>query len=328
MKRKIIVFFIFFIMLITSYQHRYNEENKFIVENNVKEEVKIDTKENKNEDKIVTEKEETKTVDIIYNDETINMNLEDYVVGVVACEMPASFDIEALKAMAIAARTFALYKINTNKNYKLSTTTKDQCYISVDKMKKNWGNSFNIIDELDDDLKEKIKTAVNETQNQFMTYNDKVILSFYFSISNGYTENCENVFSQKLDYLKSVDSSWDSEYDYKEKTVSFTEKDFLKKLGINSSTINDIKVNKSKTGRASTVVVNGKSFKGTNFRTLLGLRSTDVEITRKDGKVYIDTKGYGHGVGMSQYGANAMAKKGYSYDEILKYYYTGIKINE
>ncbi len=321
MKRKIIVFFIFFIILITSYQHRYNEENKIEVENKVKKQVNELQENTKTEDKIVTEEKETQTVDIIYDDKTINMDLEDYVIGVVACEMPATFDIEALKAMAVASRTFALYKINTNKNYKLSTTTKDQCYISVDKMKKNWGSSF-------DKNYEKIKIAVADTQNQYMTYNDKVIISFYFSISNGYTENCENVFSQKLDYLKSVDSSWDSEYDYKEKTVSFTEKDFLKKLGINSLKVDSIKVNKSSTGRASSVIVNGKSFKGTNFRTLLGLRSTDVEITRKDNKIYIDTKGYGHGVGMSQYGANAMAKKGYSYDEILKYYYTGIKINE
>ncbi len=315
MKRKIIVFFIVFIILITSYQHKYNKENKIEVESSK------EVTNQKQEDKIIVEEDKTQSVYIIYDDETINMDLEDYVVGVVACEMPASFDIEALKAMAVASRTFALYKINTNKNYKLSTTTKDQCYISVDQMKKNWGSSF-------DKNYEKIKEAVNDTKNQFMTYKDKVIISFYFSISNGYTENCENVFSQKLDYLKSVDSSWDSEYDYKEKTVSFTEKDFLKKLGINADKVDSIKVNKSSTGRASSVIVNGKTFKGTNFRTLLGLRSTDVEITRKDNKVYIDTKGYGHGVGMSQYGANAMAKKGYSYDEILKYYYTGVKINE
>ena len=315
MKRKIIVFFIVFIILITSYQHKYNKENKIEVESSK------EVTNQKQEDKIIVEEDKTQSVYIIYDDETINMDLEDYVVGVVACEMPASFDIEALKAMAVASRTFALYKINTNKNYKLSTTTKDQCYISVDQMKKNWGSSF-------DKNYEKIKEAVNDTKNQFMTYKDKVIISFYFSISNGYTENCENVFRQKLDYLKSVDSSWDSEYDYKEKTVSFTEKDFLKKLGINADKVDSIKVNKSSTGRASSVIVNGKTFKGTNFRTLLGLRSTDVEITRKDNKVYIDTKGYGHGVGMSQYGANAMAKKGYSYDEILKYYYTGVKINE
>jgi len=249
------------------------------------------------------------------------MDLEEYVIGVVACEMPASFNIEALKAMAVSARTFALYKISTNENYKLSTTTKDQCYISIDQMKKNWGSNY-------EKNYNKIKDAVKYTSNQYMTYNDKIIISFYFSISNGYTENCENVFSQKLDYLVSVDSSWDKEYSYKEKTVKFGEKEFLEKLGIDSDKVNEIKVDRSSTNRANSITINGINFKGTKFRSLLGLRSTDVDISVDDGYVYIETKGYGHGVGMSQYGANAMANSGYKYDEILKYYYTGVKINE
>ena len=161
-----------------------------------------------------------------------------------------------------------------------------------------------------------------------MTYKDKIIISFYFSISNGYTENCENVFSQKLDYLKSVDSSWDKEYSYKEKEVKFSEKDFLKKLGINDNKVKSINIKRNKTNRAKYVIVNDKKYKGTNFRKLLGLRSTDIEINIKNNYVYIKTKGYGHGVGMSQYGANEMAKNGFKYDEILKYYYSGIKIHE
>ena len=94
-------------------------------------------------DNVISEvKPKVKKVDIIYNDEVKNIDLEDYVVGVVACEMPASFDIEALKAMSVAARTFAEYKITTNKNYRLSTTTKDQCYITKEKMKKNWKSNY------------------------------------------------------------------------------------------------------------------------------------------------------------------------------------------
>ena len=305
MKEKIIVFFILSIILFTSYQHKKEEVDVGEINENVEK----------------TESYETKTVDIIYNDEEINMNLEEYVIGVVACEMPASFNIEALKAMAVSARTFALYKITNNENYKLSTTTKDQCYISIDQMKKNWGSNY-------EKNYNKIKDAVEYTSNQYMTYNDKIIISFYFSISNGYTENCENVFSQKLDYLVSVDSSWDKEYSYKEKTVKFGEKEFLEKLGIDSDKINEIKVDRSSTNRANSITINGINFKGTKFRSLLGLRSTDVDISVNDGYVYIETKGYGHGVGMSQYGANAMANSGYKYDEILKYYYTGIKINE
>lgn len=272
------------------------------------------------EDKVVIEEKPViKKVDIIYNDEVESMNLEDYVVGVVACEMPASFDIEALKAMSVAARTFAEYKITTNKNYKLSTTTKDQCYISVDRMKKNWKDNF-------DNNYNKILKAVKSTNNELMTYDDKIILSFYFSISNGYTENCENVFSQKLHYLKSVDSKWDKEYSYKEKTIKMSITDFMNKLGIKSDTISDIKIDRSMTGRIKTITINNNNFKGTVFRSLLSLRSTDFDIKYDRDNVTITTRGYGHGVGMSQYGANAMAKKGYKYDEILKYYYTDVEI--
>ena len=295
--KKIIVFLFVLIILLNS----YNDKETIV------EEKKID------------EIAETKKVSINYNNKKQELDLEDYVLGVVACEMPASFNMEALKAMAVAARTFALYKIETNKNYVLSTTTKDQCYQSIDKMKKKWGSSFN-------NNYNKIKTAVNETNNQYMTYKDKVIIAFYFSISNGKTENCENVFSQKLDYLKSVDSSWDKDYSYKEKTNKFSEKEFLSKLGIKSNKVKSYKIIKDSSGRASKVIINNNEFKGTKFRQLLSLRSTDVTISVNNGQVSISTKGYGHGVGMSQYGANAMAKNGYKYDEILKHYYNGIKI--
>ena len=304
--KKIIVFFIALVFLIDSYI------NKKIIKE-IEEEKVVENK--------IVEKKNDKKVSIKYKDKVVDLNLEDYVIGVVACEMPASFNIEALKAMAVSARTFALYKIKTNKNYKLSTTTKDQCYITKSQMKKNWGNNYK-------KNYKKIESAVNDTANMYMTYKDKIIISFYFSISNGYTENCENVFSQKLDYLKSVDSSWDKEYSYKKKTVKFNEKDFLNRLGIKSDRVIKNKISRSKTGRINKIEINNKSFKGTVFRKLLGLRSTDFDIKIKDNFVYISTRGYGHGVGMSQYGANAMAKKGYKYDEILKYYYTGIKINE
>ena len=301
MKVKFIVFFLCLIMVLFSYVFKVFEK----VESN-------------NEDEVISE--EVKTVSINNNGVIEELELEDYVIGVVACEVPASFEYEALKAMSVAARTFALYKIETNDNYVFSTGTKDQCYITNEKMKKNWNSNF-------ENNYNKIKNAVMETKNEHMTYNDKTIISFYFSISNGYTENCENVFSQKLDYLVSVDSSWDKDYSYKEKSVSFNEKEFLNKLGIDDDKVNELKINRGNTGRADSIIVNGVKFKGTKFRSLLKLRSTDIEINIKDSKVNIITKGYGHGVGMSQYGANSMAKNGYKYDEILKHYYSGIEIN-
>ena len=297
--KRFIVFFIVFVCMIFSY---VNKEKSNVV---------------LNEDSEI--KKEEFNVNDSYNDEVINLELEEYVVGVVACEMPASFDDEALKAMSVAARTFALYKLKNNKNYKLKSDTSDQCYISLSEMKDKWGNNF-------DKYYNKIKNLVYETKNEYMIYNDEVIISFYFSISNGYTENVENVFSQKLDYLVSVDSSWDKNSNYKSKDLKIKINDFFNKLGIDYSNNIKIKYERSDTGRVNYLYINGNKFKGTKIRSLLSLRSTDFEISNDKEYVYIKTKGYGHGVGMSQYGANYMAKSGYKYDEILKHYYTDVEI--
>ena len=304
MRRKIIVFFIVFICLLISYIHK--KENSGI-ENIKNEQIKNESV------------NETRKVNLLYEDEIIDLELENYIIGVVSCEMPASFEEEALKAMAVASRTYALYKMKKNNKYDLKSTTSDQCYITESDMKKKWGDDY-------DKYYSKIKNAVNDTSGEYMTYNDEVIIAFYFSISNGYTENCENVFSQKLDYLVSVESSWDEEYSFKEKDVVFSINDFLDNLGITDNGIDNISFDRSSTGRVNSVKINNYSFKGTKFRSLLGLRSTDFDILVDDGNVLIKTKGYGHGVGMSQYGAHSMAKMGYSYDEILKYYYSGINI--
>ncbi len=297
--KRFIVFFIVFVCMIFSY---VNKEKSNVV---------------LNEDSEI--KKEEFNVNVSYNDKVINLELEEYVIGVVACEMPASFDDEALKAMSVAARTFALYKLENNKNYKLKSDTSDQCYISLSEMKDKWGNNF-------DKYYNKIKNMVYETKNEYMVYNDEVIISFYFSISNGYTENVENVFSQKLDYLVSVDSSWDKNSNYKSKDLKIKINDFFNKLGIDYSNNINIKYERSDTGRVNYLYINGNKFKGTKIRTLLSLRSTDFEISNDKEYVYIKTKGYGHGVGMSQYGANYMAKSGYKYDEILKHYYTDVEI--
>lgn len=305
MKRKFIVFFIVFLFLILSYSEKreiFVDNKKNIVDNLSLQEA---------------EKENTINVNAIIGDNIVSLNLEEYVKGVVACEVPASFDSEALKAMSVAARTFALYKISKGKSIK--TTVSDQCYIDNDKMKSKWKSNYN-------KYYTKISNAVNDTKGEYMTYNDKVIIAFYFSISNGKTENVENVFSQKLDYLVSVDSSWDKKSNYNEKKIKIKVIDFLKKLNIKDNKIYDIKIDRSSTNRVNNIKINNSNYKGTKFRSLLGLRSTDFNITYDNDFVYIHTVGYGHGVGMSQYGANYMAYDGYSYDEILKHYYTGIKI--
>lgn len=303
MKIKVIVFFIAFVFLLLSYNKN--------IEVTLKEDNVVANK--------IIDENKTKTVNLLKEDKIINLDLEEYIVGVVSCEMPASFNMEALKAMAVASRSYALYKMKGNKKYDLKSTKMDQCYIDETQMKNKWKNSF-------DKYYNKIKKAVYDTSGEYLTYNDDVIIAFYFSISNGYTENSENVFSQKLDYLVSVDSSWDSKYSYKKSQKEFTIKSFLEKLNIKDKKINDVKIDRYETGRVKNIKINSYTFKGTKFRTLLDLKSTDFEISYDDNKVNISTKGYGHGVGMSQYGAQVMSTKGYKYEDILKYYYKGVNL--
>ncbi len=253
--------------------------------------------------------------------EITNINLEDYIIGVVAAEMPASFEIEALKAQAIAARTFAMYKKETrNLDYDLIKGVKDQAYKDNKTLLTQWNINFftNYL---------KIRQAVEETQGQVLTYNGEIINAFYFSMSNGYTENCELVFAQDLPYLNSVSSKWDNEslnnYSY---TTTFSKQDFCESLEITCDTIEIQNITRSDSNRILTITINNQDFKGTVIRSKLGLRSTDFDITINEKDISITTRGYGHGVGMSQYGANGMAKEGYAYEEIVKYYYQNTEI--
>ena len=166
MKRKFIVFLILLIILINS-----NSNNKVFIETPIENEIE--------------KKEDNKIVRVLKEDNIIDLELEDYVIGVVSCEMPASFNIEALKAMSVAARTYALYKMNDNKEYDLTSTTKDQCYIDDNQMKNKWGTQY-------DKYYSIINDAVYETTGEYLIYKDKIILPLYFSISNGYTENSEH----------------------------------------------------------------------------------------------------------------------------------------
>lgn len=258
--------------------------------------------------------------DVDSNEET-NLDLEEYVIGVVAGEMPASFEIEALKAQAIAARSYALSKIETStESYDLVTDITNQVYITTEDMQEKWGEDY-------DFYYDKIKNAVSATKNLVMEYEGDVISAYYFAMSNGATEDVSLVFGESRDYLKSVDSSWDESVKNFSVTTTFTKEEFCSKLSIDCSNITIGAIDRSSTNRVNTIVINDKEFKGTTLRTLLGLRSTDITIDIAD-DIKITTKGYGHGVGMSQYGANEMAKNGASYEEILNHYYKDIDIVE
>lgn len=247
-----------------------------------------------------------------------NIDLEEYVIGVIAGEMPASFNVEALKAQAVAARTYAIYKMNNaSGTYDLVTDITNQVYITKDKMKENWQEDYEY-------YYNKIKDAVNSTKDLIMTYNGNVICSFYFSTSNGSTEDARPVFGENKEYLKSVISPEKSSIT----KVTLTKEEFCNKLSLSCGEITVKSIEKTSSGRIDTLVINNKSFKGTEVRTKLGLRSTDFEINILANNIEITTKGYGHGVGMSQYGANTLADEGKTYEEILKHYYQNINIEK
>lgn len=296
----------------------------FILKNNNKSDenkvTEIETKlDNIDTDKMVT----------VYNPETeveSNVVLEDYIKGVVAAEMPVSFEIEALKAQAVAARTYALKHIQNTE--KINAEDIGQAYISIEEMKKRWGDNFDI-------YYKKVSDAVDATKNEIIVYNNEPIEAVFHSTSAGMTETAENVWKSPLPYIKSVDSSYDvnaPDFEYKT-TVDIN--DFIKKIKsknnsakINSQNIMDnIKIiSRTQAGYVSSIKIGGISFTGIEIRQLFSLRSSNFTISSDEKNVIFTTKGYGHGAGMSQYGANFMAKEGKTYKEIINHYYFDVEI--
>lgn len=266
------------------------------------------------EEENIVKVQDTKTKDIA------TYKMEEYLVGVLAGEMPASFEEEALKAQAIASRTFAYYKVGTSSlEYDLTNDLTSQVHITDEQMQLKWGEEYEY-------YLERIKKAILATKDMVLTYKGEVISSYYYSMSNGYTENAELVFNIPKDYLKSVESKEDIENENFQVTKIMSIRDFCQKLGINCDpgiVIENLERTSAK--RVKSIRINGIDFIGTDVRRLLDLRSTDFDIEIEN-DVYITTRGYGHGVGMSQYGAQYMASSGYTYEDILKHYYQNVEI--
>ena len=284
----------------------------------------------------ITDKKETKILGIIHNEKTIRVYrseskkvekipFEEYIVGVIAGEMPLYFKEEALKAQAVASRSYALKRMeyNKNKNYDVVDNTNNQVYLDNDYLKKAWGNNYiaNI---------NKIRKVVNDTSCEYLDYNNSVVDAFFFSTGTGKTENSIDVFNISLPYLKSVSSEWDQNvspvfYDF----YTFTLESFYKKLNIKyNEKLNIEIIDSTSAGRIKTLKINNVNFTGSKISSLFGLRSTSFNIKQDKNNVNITTTGFGHGVGMSQYGAQGMAIEGYKYNEILKHYYSGVKIKK
>jgi len=258
----------------------------------------------------------------IENSSLINLPMEEYLIGVLAGEMPASFEEEALKAQAVASRTYAYYKILTSdKEYDLTTDITTQVYLSESKMKEKWQGDY-------EKYYQKIKKAIDDTKGEVLTFNDVVIPAYYFSMSNGYTESALAVFGEDRKYLVSVNSQEDVTHRNYEVTKIIEKSEFCTKLNIECNDIVITNLERNNTQRIISLDINGLSFTGIEVRKLLNLRSTDFALKVAENNVEITTKGYGHGVGMSQYGANTMAKSGFNYEQILFHYYSGVEIND
>lgn len=259
------------------------------------------------------------------SNEIKDIPLEEYVIGVVAAEMGADFEIEALKAQGIAARTYIvnhlLSKAN-EKNVSVSDTTSDQVYKDEAELRKAWGSSYH-------EKLEKLTHAVYATEGKIITYLDTPIFPAYFSTSNGFTENSEEYWDNELPYLRSVKSIWDEDSPRFLDQKTFSAEEVGQKLGIDVTPNNliSMEITRTQSDRVNELKIGDTSFTGREVREKLNLQSSDFNIDQNNGHLIFTTRGYGHGIGMSQYGANGMAKEGMGYQDIIKYYYQDVEIS-
>ena len=240
--------------------------------------------------------------------------MDDYLLGVVAGEMPVTFEIEALKAQVVAARTYVY-----SRDKKVDGTINTQVYLNQETRNKNWGNQTY-------EYEQKIKKAIEDTKAEVITYEGKLISALFFSSSNGQTTNNEDYFDGvPVGYLRSVESIEDSQVNpnFIQETIK-SDKEIMQAFQIDNPTfsIDSFYENQS----VKEIYIDGKLFSGRDVREKLQLPSNTFTIKKVSDGFCFTTTGYGHGVGMSQYGAQAMALQGDNYKKILKHYYQGIEI--
>lgn len=262
-------------------------------------------------------------------DTVTEMPPKEYIFGVVAAEMPALYDEEALKAQAVAAYTFACYRRaeNADKAYDLTTDfSTDQSFISEEKAREKWGDKA-------DEYCKKLKNAIDAVENLAVTYDGKPILAVYHALSSGKTEDCKNVWGGAYPYLKAAASPGDIlAPDYISKAV-FSAEEVKNKLSERCALSGEPsgwfkKAERTPSGTVTGIEAGGSTLSGSEMRTLFSLRSSNFEVAFKDGEFCFTVYGYGHGVGMSQYGADYMAKQGSDFKEILLHYYSGCKVEK
>lgn len=328
----IIIFFIAISIIIIGFgkdikNEKTKETSKFFLDN---DNIVSDNKNNEIKIKVYITKD--KKVE--------EMNLEEYVRGVVSAEVPASFGIEALKAQAVAARTYALAHLESFKGKRcieangadICDTVHCQVYMNKNDRINSWDEKYRV------EYWNKISKAVNDTKGEVLKYNGALVMEpYYFSVSSGKTENAIEVFSDNTPYLKSVDSPGEEVAPKYKSAKTFTYKEFVNnanntytKANLNIKNLkNQISIlKKNEGGSVKELKMGNLVITGVQFRSLFNLNSSNFTIKFNKDTVEITTVGYGHGVGMSQWGANAMAKEGKNYIDILCHYYQGVKVDK
>ncbi len=265
--------------------------------------------------------------------ETIEMPLEAYLVGVVAAEMPISFPLEALKAQAVAARTYTIYHALHGgcRQHDADVCTDSACcqaYASETRLKESWDDAYA-------ENREKAARAVSETEGRVLLYENEPIEALYHSASGGMTENAEDVYTEALAYLRAVESTAEAGTTRLTGEKRFAKKAFAERINAQWTSAelsaDDLPaqveiVSQTPTGRVKSIRLGKTTATGRALRALLELDSTLFSVSFDGDEIVFSTRGYGHGVGMSQTGANAMALGGRTYEEILHYYYTNVVV--
>lgn len=277
-------------------------------------------------------RKDSKSIDlfVVETGETITLPLEEYIKGVVAAEMPASFGIEALKAQAVAARTYALNKAARENPPEhedapvCTDATHCLAWRPMEQALEGWG-------EAGEENWEKISAAVEDTKGQAAVFEDEPIVAVFHANSSGRTEDAAEVWGGSLPYLKSVESKGEElcENFISEREISFEQfREELTRAHFKApQSMDEIgEPGYTEGGAVREIVIGDEKYTGTQIRSIFNLRSASFEIEKGDGSLTFRVKGNGHGVGMSQYGANYLASQGKTYVEILKTYYTGVEI--
>ena len=329
--KRYLAYILIFLMLCFSIPIIFTNKEKSTNANNIK-----------NKDKLQTvadyDYKQYNTVKLLHTstNKVEELGLDEYLYGVVSSEMPASFEKEALKAQAVVARTYTLYKIINNEKKHSSANICDssvccQAWISKENRLAKWK------EENRTEYWNKIVSAVNETKGKMITYKGKPINAFFHSNSGGYTEAPLNVWGGSgYPYLQSVETAGEDAYSQYSSKAIFTKKEFQEKIKkvytnfkIDFSKEDCIKIKEYTEGnRVKKVQIGNLELSGVEVRTLLGLRSANFKVIIEKDNIIFEVTGYGHGVGMSQTGADSLAKQGKNYEEIIHHFYTNVKIQD